>query len=328
MNIAEIANLAGVSRAAVSRYFNNGYISEEKRLAIRRVVEETGYRPSAQAQTLRTKRTRMVGVIVPKMVSSSVGKMVEGMLSVLDEEGYQMVLAVTRNDPKKELEYLSAFQEKLVDSVILVATIFTPEHKRILKTLSVPVVIAGQRLAGYCCVFQDDYHAAYDLTKTLLEKGKSRLGYIGATFQDRAAGEERYRGYRDAVGDAGYEALAENYAISRFTSASGYEKAGELLDKCGMLDGLICATDTMAMGAAECLRERGIAVPDQILVAGHGDSEMARVMVPSLVTVHYAYEKCGEIAAGMVMEALGQGETPRREVKLGYYIDCGPEHFS
>ena len=88
MNIAEIANLAGVSRAAVSRYFNNGYLSEEKRLAIRKAVEETGYRPSAQARTLRTKRTGMVGVILPKMVSPSVGRMVEGMLSVLDARGY------------------------------------------------------------------------------------------------------------------------------------------------------------------------------------------------------------------------------------------------
>ena len=73
MNIAEIAELAGVSKAAVSRYFNNGYISEEKRQAIHKVVEETGYRPSVQAQTLRTKKTRMIGVIVPKIVSASIG---------------------------------------------------------------------------------------------------------------------------------------------------------------------------------------------------------------------------------------------------------------
>ena len=64
MNISEIAKLAGVSSAAVSRYFNNGYISEEKKEAIRKVVEQTGYRPSVQAQTLRTKKTKMIGVIV------------------------------------------------------------------------------------------------------------------------------------------------------------------------------------------------------------------------------------------------------------------------
>ena len=150
MNISEIAKLAGVSSAAVSRYFNNGYISEEKKEAIRKVVEQTGYRPSIQAQTLRTKKTKMIGVIVPKIASASIGKIVEGVLSVLNESGYQMLLAVTQNDPKKELEYLSAFNDKQVDGVILVATIFTPEHKRMLKKSSVPVVIVGQHLSGQC----------------------------------------------------------------------------------------------------------------------------------------------------------------------------------
>ena len=95
MNIKEIARRAGVSSAAVSRYFNNGYISGEKQEAIRKVVEETGYRPSIQAQTLRTRRTRMIGVIVPKVASASIGRIVEGILSVLNESEYQMLLAVT-----------------------------------------------------------------------------------------------------------------------------------------------------------------------------------------------------------------------------------------
>ena len=111
MNIAEIAKRAGVSSAAVSRYFNDGYISEEKREKIRRVVEETGYRPSVQAQTLRTKKTKMIGVIVPKVASASIGRVVEGILSVLNGRKYQMLLAVTQNDPEKELEYLDAFSE-------------------------------------------------------------------------------------------------------------------------------------------------------------------------------------------------------------------------
>lgn len=88
MNIGEIAKRAGVSSAAVSRYFNNGYISEEKKEAIRKVVEETGYRPSLQAQTLRTRKTKMVGVILPKIDSAAaIGSMVAGILSVLNENG-------------------------------------------------------------------------------------------------------------------------------------------------------------------------------------------------------------------------------------------------
>ena len=320
MNITDIAKMAGVSRAAVSRYFNNGYISEEKREAIRKVVEESGYRPSPQAQTLRTKKTKMVGVIVPKIASASIGRVVEGILSVLNANGYQMLLAVTQNDPGKELEYLSAFDDRQVDGVVLVATIFNAEYKRALKSLTVPLVIVGQQLPGYCCVFHDDYHAAYDLTSLLLEKGRRKLGYISAIQQDKAVGAERSRGFKDAVCDMGLGELAENVVTAAFTVASGYEKAGELLEKCGLLDGLICATDSMAAGAVQYLREKGIKVPGEILVAGQGDSDMAKVMDPPLVTVHYSYEKSGELAVRMLMEILEEKDTAVREVKLGYHI--------
>lgn len=320
MNIAEIAKLAGVSSAAVSRYFNNGHISEEKKEAIQKVVEETGYRPSVQAQTLRTKKTKMIGVIVPKVASASIGRIVEGILSILNASDYQTLLAVTQNDPQKESEYLTAFNVKQVDGVILVATVFTTEHKRILKNLPVPVVIVGQRLSGYCCVFHDDYHAAYDLTKLLLEKGRKRLGYIGAIQQDKAVGAERYRGFCSAVHDMGYDSLTENVVTAAFTVASGYEKAKELLERCEDLDGLVCATDTMAAGAMQYLCEQGIEVPGQIVVAGQGDSEMAKVTAPPLITVHYSYERSGEIAVQMLLEILEKGKAAIREVKLGYYI--------
>lgn len=336
MNIAKIAELAGVSRAAVSRYFNNGYISEEKREVIRKVVEETGYRPSVQAQTLRTKKTKMIGVIAPKIASASIGRIVEGILSVINNNGYQMVLAVTQNDPKKELEYLSAFNEKQVDGVILLGTVFQAEHKRILKNLSVPVVIVGQQLSGYNCVFYDDYHAFYDLTCLVFRKGRRKPGYIGVTRQDIAAGEERYRAFIDAVHDMGHEELAQNHMTASFMVSSGYEKAKELLEKCKNLDALVCATDTIAAGAVQYLTEQGIHVPEEILVAGQGDSDMAKVAVPSMITIHYSYEYSGELAVQMLMEALAGREAERalkeakttskemkttsKEMKLGYYI--------
>lgn len=320
MNVSEIAKLAGVSAAAVSRYFNNGYLSEEKRKAVQRVVEETGYRPSMQAQTLRTKKTKMIGVIVPKIASASIGKVVEGILSVLNAKEYQMLLAVTQNNPKKELEYLAAFNGRQVDGVILIATVFTPDHKRLLQKLSVPVVIVGQRLDGYCCVFHDDYHASFDLTKYILKKGRTQLGYISASQKDKAVGEERYKGFLDAVCYMGREELAQRFVTAAFTIASGYEKAKELLEQYPDLDAVICATDSMAAGAMQYLNECGTDVPKRILVAGQGDSDIAKVTSPPFLTVHYSYEKSGEIAVEMLMNNLEEPEMTRQEVKLGYYI--------
>ena len=148
MNINEIARLAGVSRATVSRYLNDGYVSEEKRERIKKVIEETGYQPSSQAQMLRTKKTRLVGVILPKINSDTVSRMVAGISDVLSRSGYQLLLANTNNDLEEELKYLKVFKDNHVDGILFIGTIFTAKHKKLLRECKVPLVILGQRLEG------------------------------------------------------------------------------------------------------------------------------------------------------------------------------------
>ncbi len=320
MNIADIARLAGVSNSAVSRYFNNGYISDEKRAAIRKVIEETGYRPSSQAQTLRTGKTKTIGVIAPKLASASLGSTIEGILTVLDDNGYQMILSITQNDPAKELECLNYFDDKRVDGVIFIATVYTAEHKKALRAMNVPIIIVGQKFSGHYCVFHDDFNSMYELTQRVLEKGRSRLGYIGVMTQDKAAGQERLRGFKTAVEEAGLELRPEHCMISKFSVRSGYQKAEELFAAYPELDGVICATDEIAVGAMQYFLEQGIPVPEQVCLAGVGDSMMARVAGHSITTVHHSYEKSGELAAQMLLEILITGETALREIMLGYYL--------
>ena len=112
MNINEIAKLANVSRATVSRYFNDGYVSAEKREQIRRVIEETGYKPSAQAQMLRTKKTKQIGVIIPKINSESISGMISGISKELKQAGFWLLLANTENQEREEVEYLKLFFRK------------------------------------------------------------------------------------------------------------------------------------------------------------------------------------------------------------------------
>ena len=106
MNISMIAQLAEVSTATVSRYLNNGYVSEQKRKRIQAVIEQTGYTPSSSAQTLRTGRNNLIGVIVPKISSESVSRMVDGITEVVNNAGYQVLLANTGNNTEREMEYL------------------------------------------------------------------------------------------------------------------------------------------------------------------------------------------------------------------------------
>ena len=320
MNIGEIAKMAGVSKAAVSRYFNQGYVSEEKREAIRRVVEQTGYRPSVQAQTLRTKKTKMVGVILPKMDSASMGSVVSGILAALNEKGYQLLLADTQNNPKKELEYLELFDDKQVDGVILAATVFTSGHRKTLKSMNVPVVIVGQKMSGCHCVYHDDYHSIYDMTAILLEKGRKNLAYIGVLQQDKAVGAERYKGFCDAVCEGGYEQLKEQMVISGFSIEDGYEAVKKLMETYKNLDGVVCATDEIAIGAMQYLKSIHVDIPGQMMVTGHGDSILAKVTTPTLTTVHFSYEESGMEAARMLLKLLDKEESAVREIKLGYHL--------
>ena len=319
MNISEIAKLAGVSKAAVSRYLNDGYLSEEKKQAIAKVIAETGYRPMIQAQSLRTRKTRIIGVVLPKINSFSISTILAGIESVLEKQGFQILLADSHNDPERELESLRLFAHQRVDGVILIATVLTAAHRALLRRMG-PVVVVGQRLRGVNCVYHDDYNAFYEMTKLVLAKGCRRLGYIGALPKDVAVGAERSRAWADALTAAGMADQAGNTMVAEFSIASGREKARELWEKFGPLDGVICATDSMAVGALQYLRSQGVRVPGQTLLTGQGASNISEATTPTITTIRYFYEESGTSAARLLLEQLETPDLPAKEIKLGYTL--------
>ena len=319
MNISEIAKLAGVSKAAVSRYLNDGYLSEEKKQAIAKVIAETGYRPMIQAQSLRTRKTRIIGVVLPKINSFSISTILAGIESVLEKQGFQILLADSHNDPERELESLRLYAHQRVDGVILIATVLTAAHRALLRRMG-PVVVVGQRLRGVNCVYHDDYNAFYEMTKLVLAKGCRRLGYIGALPKDVAVGAERSRAWADALTAAGMADQAGNTVIAEFSIASGREKARELWEKFGPLDAVICATDSMAVGALQYLRSQGVRVPGQTLLTGQGASNISEATTPTITTIRYFYEESGTSAARLLLEQLETPDLPAKEIKLGYTL--------
>lgn len=320
MTINEIAKMAGVSRATVSRYLNQGYVSEEKSQKIRRVIEETGYQPSAQAQILRTKRTKLVGVIIPKINSDSVSRMVAGISGVLSQAGYGLLLANTDNDEEEELKYLRVFaSNNQVDGVILTGTVLTREHRKLIRDMQLPVVVLGQCIDQCSCVYFDDYQAARKLTESLLRKGK-KIGYIGVTQKDQAAGKMRLQGFGDALEAGGRELNPDWMEEAKFRLSSGYEAAERLFTRQPDLDSLFCATDNIAIGAMTYLKKCKIRIPHQVQVVGMGDSEKGQVVEPALTTVHYYYKTSGQEAARLLLELLSGQEDVRKEIKMGYKI--------
>lgn len=320
MNITEFAQYAGVSKAAVSRYFNGGYLSAEKRAQIEAAVEATGYRPSMQAQMLRTRRTRQVGVILPKLSSDSCPRMVEGIGSVLEESGYQLLLINTANDTKKELQALDTLRQHTVDGIILIAALYTPEHKALLEHLHVPIVILGQNFPGCCSVYHDDAGAAQSATAHMLAKGRRAPGYIGVTLLDKCAGQQRRAGFEAALKAAGLPLHPERMAVAKFSQESGYEQTAKLLERSLHIDCLFCATDAIALGAMQYCREHGIRIPEDVMIASVGDSKVGRNAFVPLTSAHLHYKTAGRDAAALLMDLLADPHAVPRSQMLGFEL--------
>ena len=323
MTISDIAKLAGVSSAAVSRYLNGGPLSEQKRAVIQAVVEKTGYSPDTAAQTLRTGKVRQVGVIVPSISSQSVGQITSGIAAELGARRYLMLLADTELDEQMELEYLTALQRNHVAGIILLGYDSSPQLCKALKDCRVPVVVTGQRFADLPCVYNDDRAAARDLTRKMLEHGRRNIVYIGGSEQDAATGIARRQGVQDALNAAGLDGdKLPRLCCSAFTMEEGERCMNELLACCPDLDGVVCVTDTVALGAMRALRAAGRAIGTQVSLAGIGDSWVGGVVEPGLTTVRFYQKQVGVEAARMLLQMLEHPENggPVRQTTLGYSV--------
>lgn len=323
MTISDIAKMAGVSSAAVSRYLNGGSLSEEKRAAIHLVVEQTGYRPDTAAQTLRTGRVNQIGVITPSISSQSVAQVTAGIAEEIDNNRYLMLLANTGVQEQRELNYLAAMQRNHVAGVVLMGTVYTPAHAHAFKECRVPMVVTGQRFPDVPCVANDDHSAARELTERMLARGRKHIVYIGGAEKDVAAGLERRLGVQEALNLAGLDGEhLPRVCCSSFSLEEGARCMRELLVRCPDLDGVVCVTDMVALGALGVLKELGRKVGDDVSLAGVGDSWAGSVVEPGLTTVHFYQKQVGVEAARMLMQMITQKdkEAPTRQVTLGYTI--------
>ncbi|MHC8521227.1 LacI family DNA-binding transcriptional regulator [Rossellomorea sp. H39__3] len=187
--IKEVAKMAEVSSATVSRFLNNsGYVGEEARKRILKVIEETGYVPSENAKSLRTKQTKVIGVILPKISTETSSRLVRGLDEVLAKEGYQILLANSGLSAEKEIEHLRLLKSRDVDGIILSATTNGANLKSEIQRLDIPVVVVGQEVDGTPNVIFDEYQAAKDMVKHLIDHGHERIGFIGVSEEDPAVG--------------------------------------------------------------------------------------------------------------------------------------------
>lgn len=311
MTMKELAELAGVSSSAVSRYLNGGPLSQDKRERIQKAIEETGYQRDIAAQMLRAKTTDYVGLIVPKLDSEAVTRVTRGASLVLAEAGYLSLLSDTSLETAKEVECMKLLQERRVAGIILMATVLTPQHEEFLKRANIPVIFIGQRFPQIPCISHNDYGAAYDLTNLMIKKGRRHIGMIGVSDQDKAVGTNRRRGLRNALEDAGILVDTELFEVGDFTVESGYEAMERIFAKKRPIDGVLCATDRMAFGAMESIKAHGLRIPEDISIAGMDDNWAGKHITPHLTTCHFYYFTSGEIAAKQLLDMIENGDNEK-----------------
>lgn len=302
--IKDVANLAGVSPAAVSRYMNDGSLSEEKRAKIREAIRKTGYRPNLMAQSMRTGRGGQIGVIVPKIHSDSVSQIMAGISDALTERNYLTMLGSSEGSRDMELRYLENMQNNQVAGIILMGVVMTPALSDAIRSSSVPVVITGQNFAGLPCVYHNDAGAMEELTRRMIRKGRDHVVYIGVSDRDVAAGLNRHSGVLRAWKEAGLPEENLHFEEVSFDAAEGKECMERLL-KHRNFNGVLCATDAIALGAMKAIHEAGLRIPEDISIAGLGDSWAGTYVQPALTTAHLYYRQCGREAASMLLRMIG-----------------------
>lgn len=318
--IKDIAKLADVSRTTVSRVLNDsGYVSEKSRKKVLDVIEETGYVPSQHAKSLRTKETKIIGVILPKISTDTSSRTVDGMNEVFGEKGYQILLTSTNLDKAKEIEHLRLLQNRQVDGILLIATNTDEDLIREIQESKVPVVVIGQEVpqdSGIPSVVFDDYGAAARLMETLIGSGRRKIGYIGVDTTDQAVGVLRKRAYFDIMERHGLESGWSSVQTGDFSIESGYEAASRMFaDGKGDIDAIFAATDRMGIGVWKYLKEVGLSVPGQVAVVGIGSSETSRFIDPAMTTIEYEFENAGRAGAEILLSILnGSDKHPDKKV--------------
>ncbi|MCR5641672.1 MAG: LacI family DNA-binding transcriptional regulator [Lachnospiraceae bacterium] len=320
MTIKDIANIAGVSTAAVSRYLNGGSLSEPKKNAVRKAIEATGYRPSQTARGMRTGTMNQIGIIVPRVHSYSVSQILEGITDAINISDYMPILGCTNDDEQKEIKYAQLMANNHVAGVILMGTMMTPMKKDALKQMEVPLVVTGQNFKGFACVYHDDYHAMEELTQRVIARGRKHICYIGVTERDLQAGLARRQGFEAAIQADGH--VSSHVMLADFDAQSGYEAMKEALAENPEIDGVICATGNAANGALQVLYEQKKKVGGNISIAAVEDSWMNQVAKPQLSTAHFYYRQCGQDAAKMLLEQIANPEEASitKQTCLNYSI--------
>ncbi|TDE91522.1 LacI family transcriptional regulator [Occultella glacieicola] len=306
-DIDDVARAAGVSTATVSRALRGlPNVRESTRARVRLAAIELGYAPSASAASLASGRTRTVGLLTPWFRRWFHASVTEGAERALRADGFDALLYSFELDDQFRRSRVDPFVlRRRVDGVLVVGMTLDPEEIATLAGLEVPLVFVGAGPPEQVTVGVDDDAAARTATRHLLALGHTRIGYLGGAQAERAPWSPpvlRLEGFRAELAAAGLETRPGWLVHGHFGMTGGRTACGGLLDAHPDVTAIFAASDEMAFGAMQAIRDRGLRVPEDVSVIGIDGHDLSELV--GLTTVAQDAVEQGAAAAALVLEML------------------------
>src|SRR3954451_4630668 len=317
--IRDIADLAGVSIATVSRVLNDRPdVAPETRESVLQVVREHGFSTNRGARGLSSGRTGMIGLTLPLVADAYFSPMLSGAAEALYERDMRIVLAPTFHEHDREVSLIERLMRGTTDGAILMLPEESAGELRMLQRQGFPFVVVDPREAppdGIACVAAMHSAGAKLATEHLLELGHRRIGAIAGS-PGWYATEERLLGFRAALANAGILLDPELVAYSDWRTPSGMDAAERLLSLEEPPTAIFVFNDNVAIGALHAARKRGLSVPDDLSVIGFDDTAPAVIVLPQLTSVRQPLAEMGRMGASLLVRLIEGQRVDALRVEL------------
>ncbi|QCR34979.1 trehalose operon repressor TreR [Nissabacter sp. SGAir0207] len=306
LTIKDIARLSGVGKSTVSRVINHEKsVNPQTRERVEAVIRAHGFTPSKSARAMRGQSDKVVGIIVSRLDSASENQAVRAMLPLFYQHGYDPIVMESRFSPERVEEHLHVLRQRRVDGVILFG--FTGLDEAALRPWQANMVTLARGYAGLSAVCYDDAGAIRLLMETLAARGHRQVSYIGVQPTDATTGQRRHQAYLACCEEAGITPVV---ALGELCYQSGFRLAPEVLRP--ETTALICASDTIALGAAQYLQQQGSAVQ----VGGIGNNSLLRFLFPQTLSVEMGYGTAGLRAAEQLLSQLQPSPADPQQITI------------
>ncbi|MFI3209665.1 MAG: LacI family DNA-binding transcriptional regulator [Peptostreptococcaceae bacterium] len=323
ITIKDVAKKADVSISTVSRVINNSKpVTDQVKQRVLDVIDETGYIPNPLARSLVTKKSQLIGVIVPEISDYLVNEMLNGIEEVAKMYDYEILLANTYSDKEQELKCINLLRAKQVEGIVMISNDLQEEHVEYIKKCSIPVTYMSKNANDFdiYTVSVDNEMASYDMTNYLIDLNHKKIALLLNNNEKSVLETERINGYKKALNERNIDFDENLIFMSGQNYENGYDTVKRLIEDKVEIDSIFATSDEIAIGAINASIDMGMNVPEDISVVGFDDVKMSRIYRPKLTTVHQPLYDIGAVAIRMVIKLIDVNRLDEKKVNLPHRI--------